>query len=92
MYYVTKMAMRRIGAREANQQFSALLAAAERDGETIIITRRGKAVARLVPEPVETADQKSEAIAAIIKRFARPMGGEPVSRDDLYDRGETKSR
>jgi prevent-host-death family protein len=86
------MAIRRVGAREANQQFSALLAAAERDGETIVITRRGKAVARLVPEPVETADQKSEAIAVMIERFSRPMGGEPVSRDDLYDRGATKSQ
>jgi prevent-host-death family protein len=86
------MAMRRVGAREANQQFSTLLAATERDGETIIITRRGKAVARLVPEPAETANEKSVAVAAMLERFSRPMGGEPISREDLYDRGTTKSQ
>ncbi len=85
------MNVRRVGAREANQQFSALLAATERDGETIIITRRGKAVARLVPENAERADPTAETMASVLERFARPMGGESTSRDDLYDRGMTKS-
>jgi prevent-host-death family protein len=85
------MAIRRVGAREANQQFSALLTATERDGETIVITRRGKAVARLIPEPQLADHGASEQVAALIERYARPMGGKPFSRDDLYDRGELKS-
>lgn len=76
-----------IGAREANQRFSALLAAAERDRETVIITRRGRPIARLVPEPLaETVDHATE-VRALIDRFARPMEGSSVSREDLYDRG-----
>jgi prevent-host-death family protein len=85
------MTFRRVGAREANQQFSALLAAAEDNGETIVITRRGKAVARLIPEP-HAQRQESEAIDALIERFARPMGGGNFSRDELYDRDDSLSR
>lgn len=84
------MALRRVGAREANQQFSALLAAAENNGETIVITRRGKAVARLIPEP-HARQQESEAIDALIERYARPMGGGKFSRDELYDRDDSLS-
>jgi prevent-host-death family protein len=91
MYYVTTMTVKRVGAREANQQFSALLAAAERDGQTIVITRRGKAVARLIPEPDGEERRASEQLADLLERYARPMGGKPFSRDDLYDRGELKS-
>jgi prevent-host-death family protein len=82
--------MRRVSAREANQQFSALLAATEQTGETIVITRRGKAVARLIPEPRKPT-RAANPIAKMLDRYARPMGGEPFSRDDLYDRGEPKS-
>jgi prevent-host-death family protein len=84
------MAERRIGAREANQQFSALLAATEKEGLTVVITRRGRVVARLVPESSQTtpvaADEQSWD--ALFERYSRPMGGERFSRDDLYDRGE----
>ncbi len=85
------MALRRVGAREANQQFSALLAAAEQNGETIVITRRGKAIARLVPEP-HTPGRRSNSIDALIDRYARPMGGGNFSRDELYDRDDSLSR
>ena len=83
------MQQRRVGAREANQGFSALLAATERDGDVVIITRRGRAVARLIPEPTgdsEPAD--SAALAELIATYARPAGGQSYSRDELYDRGE----
>jgi prevent-host-death family protein len=86
------MNIRRVGAREANQQFSALLASTERDGETIIITRRGKAVARLVPEPAVEEDRVADQLANLLDRYARPMHGEAFSREDLYDRGELKSQ
>ncbi len=85
------MTPRRVGAREANQQFSALLAAAENNGETIVITRRGKAVARLIPEP-HAQRQESDSIDALIDRYARPMGGGNFSREELYDRDDSLSQ
>jgi len=85
------MTLRRVGAREANQQFSALLAAAEDNGETIVITRRGKAVARLIPEP-HAQPQESDSIDALIDRYARPMGGGNFKREELYDRDDSLSQ
>jgi prevent-host-death family protein len=53
-----KLVMREVGAYEAKTNLAALLDAVEK-GETIVITRRGRAVARLGPahrpEPEETA-------------------------------------
>jgi prevent-host-death family protein len=87
------MAERVIGAREANQQFSALLAATEKDGLTVVITRRGRVVARLVPESSQAteADVGDRSIDTLFARYSRPMGGKPFSRDDLHDRGELGS-
>jgi prevent-host-death family protein len=48
--------MREVGAFEAKTHLSELLAAVEA-GETVTITRRGKAVARLVPVPGERSDR-----------------------------------
>jgi len=42
-------AMRTVTAREANQSFSKVLAEVE-NGETVLITKRGKPVAKLVRE------------------------------------------
>ena len=42
--------MREMSVREANQNFSQLIAAAE-GGETIIITKNGIPVARISPQP-----------------------------------------
>lgn len=41
--------MREMSVREANQNFSQLIAAAER-GETIVITKNGTPVARIAPQ------------------------------------------
>jgi len=85
------VAIRTVGAREANQQFSALLAAAERNGDTVIITRRGHPIARLVPEThVAAEDSVADRIDSLIERYARPMGGKPFSREDLYDREDLR--
>ena len=46
--------MKSVQVVEAKARFSALLAAVE-SGETVVITRHGKAVARLVPEGPRTA-------------------------------------
>ncbi len=48
--------MREVGAFEAKTHLSELLAAVEA-GESVTITRRGKAVARLVPVKERTADR-----------------------------------
>jgi prevent-host-death family protein len=61
-----------IGAFEAKNKLSNLLERAER-GEEIVITRRGKPVAKLVPMS-ETTDQKRsreamERIRALAKEF-----------------------
>jgi len=46
--------MRELSVREANQNFSQVIAAAER-GETIIITKNGAPVARIAPQPRDRA-------------------------------------
>lgn len=48
--------MRQMTVREANQNFSQLIAAAER-GETIVITKNGTPVAKVAPQ---TADRMSD--------------------------------
>ena len=63
--------MRHVGAFEAKTHLSELLAAVEA-GEEITITRRGRAVARLVP--VATASGRNAALARIAALRAR-VGG-----------------
>ena len=46
--------MRTVAVVEAKSQFSALLAAVE-SGEEVAITRRGRVIARLVPDAVRSA-------------------------------------
>ncbi len=47
--------MREMSIREANQNFSKVIADAER-GETIIVTRNGRPVARISAQPADRAD------------------------------------
>ena len=63
--------MQEIGAFEAKNKLAALLDRVER-GEEIVITRHGKAVARLVPN-VGGIDQ-SQARAAVERIRARARG------------------
>ena len=64
--------MREVGAFEAKTHLSSLLAAAER-GETITITKRGRAVARLVP-PAALDRARARAAVAEIRRLRRDIG------------------
>ncbi len=93
LYCVTTIGERLIGAREANQQFSALLAATESEGLIVVITRRGRVVARLVPKTSQATKsaEGDQSIDTLFERYSRPMGGRPSSRDDLHDRGELGS-
>jgi prevent-host-death family protein len=80
--------MRSVSAREANQSFSKRLRAVV-DGEEVVITRRGKPVARLAPiEAAADANRQAE-IDRIIAHLREGVDlGEPVSwtRDELYER------
>lgn len=81
--------MRRVSLREANQNFSSCIAEVE-SGESLVLVRRGKPVARIVPYDKEPRDFKHEAAVKRLKAFLDKgidLGGLRVNRDDLYDRG-----
>jgi prevent-host-death family protein len=79
-----------VALREANQGFAKYVRAVE-TGESFVITRRGKPVARLIPiEPGKralTPDQQAARLRAL-ERMQRgiDMGGARFRRDDLYER------
>ena len=78
-----------ISLREANQHLSRHIKAVER-GEELVITRRGKPVARLVPVTAER-QLSSEQIAALERTRQRmngsyDLGGRMPSRDELHER------
>jgi prevent-host-death family protein len=80
--------MREMSVREANQNFSQVIAAAEA-GETIIITKNGVPVARIMPQTADhSADPAwAEAHAALAQSLRRPRAAVAVgaiSEEDLY--------
>ncbi len=81
--------MRTVSLMTANQDFSRLIKEVEQ-GEGILITRRGRPIARLVPHTTDrTADP--EWAAAYRRMMARldegaSLGGLRVRREELYDR------
>lgn len=81
---------RTISAREANQQFSQLLAAVER-GEEVTITRQGHPVAVMAPvaRPVddEARSRRAEAVERMVALMQEglPLGG-PFTRDEMHER------
>ncbi|HJP20829.1 MAG: type II toxin-antitoxin system Phd/YefM family antitoxin [Alphaproteobacteria bacterium] len=82
--------MKTVSVTEANQQFSRLIQEIERSGEGYMIQRRGKVIARLVPEVEDRMDDPAWR-AAYERMMARmqegsDLGGLRVDRDDLYDR------
>lgn len=74
-----------IGATEARDRFSQLLDEVE-SGETIVITRHGKPVARLVPVSSPSRERTRETIAELRSfRRGRSLGG--VRLRELIDEG-----
>ncbi|MFO1433087.1 MAG: type II toxin-antitoxin system prevent-host-death family antitoxin [Candidatus Competibacteraceae bacterium] len=78
-----------ISLREANQHLSRYIEAVQQ-GHEIIITRRGQPVARLVgitSKKVLSIGQQ-EARKRSLERMNRgyPLGGQPISRNELYER------
>jgi prevent-host-death family protein len=80
--------MRRVSLREANQSFSSCIAEVER-GERLVLLRRGKPVAEIVPYSRKRADPKRAAahreLMAILRKGV-PMGGVPPTRDEMHER------
>ena len=85
--------MASIGAREANRSFSKILKEAE-NGKSITITRNGKPVARLIPEPPvvdlrpKSEKERKEAHARLMALLDKglPLGGRKFTRDEMNER------
>lgn len=81
--------MRTVSLMTANQEFSRLIREVER-GEGVLITRRGRPIAKLVPHRADkTADP--EWVAAYRRMMAKleegaSLGGLKIRREELYDR------
>jgi antitoxin (DNA-binding transcriptional repressor) of toxin-antitoxin stability system len=75
-----------VTAREANQAFSRISKAAE-SGESIVITRRGAAVAIIAPYRAPHRERKHaiEHIVAMMRK-GLPIGGRRFSRDEMHER------
>ena len=71
--------MREIGAFEAKNRLGSLLDAAEQ-GEEITITRRGRAVARLVPAHagIDRAKARAAAERIIARSHGKALGGRSI--------------
>ena len=83
--------MAEIGAREANQQFSKLLARVE-GGEEVVITMRGKPVAKMVPATAAdraAAERERQLEELLAEMRAKALRGGKVAdwnRDELHER------
>ncbi len=76
--------MREIQASEAKTHLPQLLDAVER-GETIIITRHGRSVARLVPEHRIRQERISAAVAGMrdLRESIRERAEKPFTLDEI---------
>jgi prevent-host-death family protein len=66
--------MTEIGAFEAKNKLSSLLDQVER-GEEVVITRRGKPVAKLIPASGQMGTRQARQAAERIRRRAKKFGG-----------------
>ena len=84
--WLRESVMREVGAFEAKNRFGTLLNWVEK-GEEIVITRRGKAVARLVPSTSGFDREKAaQAVAGILaRRVGITLGGLKIK--DLVNEG-----
>jgi prevent-host-death family protein len=81
--------MREMTVREANQNFSQVIAAAER-GETIVITKNGVPVARIAPQTADrTRDPEWRSTLAALKKSLQSKRATgfrvgTITEDDKY--------
>jgi prevent-host-death family protein len=78
--------MQEIGSFEAKNKLSALLDQVER-GEEIVITRRGKPVARLVPAGLGFDRQKAKRAAAGLRETSKGVTLRGLKIKDLINEG-----
>ena len=80
--------MKTVSARDANQHFSRLLADVEA-GEEVVITRRGRPVARLVRDTGMSPEDREKALQELRKIMERGVRfeGPPMTRDEMHERG-----
>lgn len=75
--------------REINQQLARYVKSVEQ-GDEVVITRRGKPIARLVPVAAERrlSPEQSKALERSLDRMRRgyPLGGRVPPRDELHER------
>ncbi|TXT23530.1 MAG: prevent-host-death family protein [Rhodocyclaceae bacterium] len=77
--------MRTIPAADANREFSKLLRDVS-EGETIVVTSRGKPVARISPVGEADLPGRDSARAALLMRLReQPAIGATWTRDELYE-------
>jgi prevent-host-death family protein len=74
--------MTEIGAFEAKNKLSALLDQVEQ-GREIVITRRGRPVAKLVPVTAVTERERSKAAMHRIRERARTLQLSPLDVEEL---------
>jgi antitoxin (DNA-binding transcriptional repressor) of toxin-antitoxin stability system len=80
------MIMREIGAFEAKNTLGSLLDLVEK-GEEVVITRRGKPVARLVRETVGVDREKARRAAADMLANSKGVRLEGLKLKDLIEEG-----
>ncbi|MEB3172359.1 MAG: type II toxin-antitoxin system prevent-host-death family antitoxin [Cyanobacteriota bacterium] len=80
--------MKQLGAFEAKTHLSQLLEEVEA-GEQVLITRHGKAVARLMPV-LPPADEQRRAAVARLRRFRKGKKLKGLSLIDLRDQGRKR--
>ena len=73
--------MREVGAYEAKTHLAALLDAVA-NGETVVITRRGRPIARIVPPA--SADRSKTATLIARMKAARDARA-PMTRDEILE-------
>jgi prevent-host-death family protein len=80
--------MREVHVSDANSRFPELLDEVER-GETLVITRDGRAIARIVPEVDRRQEEVDQAIANI--RALRERNGKITVQELLSARDEGRN-
>jgi prevent-host-death family protein len=78
--------MRKIGSSEAKNHWSALLDQVERGAE-IIVTRRGKAVAKLVPAETGFNRKKAKRAIAGLREASKGVRLRGLKIEDLVNYG-----
>lgn len=75
-----------VSAAEANRSFSALLRQVEA-GETVVIAKHGRPVARISPAKARSMSERQAAKNALVDWMLSlpPVATGPITRDDGYE-------